>query len=133
MILESHVVVGGKWCKDVGIYEFTMGSDGSKVKARCSFVYVFEDGEWKIIHHHSSTMPEAKIGQKITKEEVRSLFQLWNSALATLDSEVVAMRYAKKAVLLATVSDIPRTDFDLIKNYFDDFLQSLRAPSLKAM
>jgi hypothetical protein len=35
-----------------------MGKDGSKVKARYSFVYVFEDGEWKISHHHSSVMPE---------------------------------------------------------------------------
>jgi ketosteroid isomerase-like protein len=36
-----------------------MGKDGSKVKARYSFIYVFEDGEWKISHHHSSAMPEA--------------------------------------------------------------------------
>lgn len=45
----------------MGIYEFTMGADGSKVKARYSFVYVNEDGEWKIAHHHSSLMPEAAL------------------------------------------------------------------------
>jgi hypothetical protein len=55
-------LVGEDWCKDVGIYEFTMGADGSKVKARYSFVYVYEDGEWKISHHHSSIMPESVLG-----------------------------------------------------------------------
>lgn len=130
-IVESHVLVGEKWCKDVGIYEFTMGADGSKVRARYSFIYVLEDGEWKITHHHSSAMPEAKIGQKITEEEVKSLFNLWNDALATLDSDAVAMRYAKKAVLLPTVSDTPRTDYDSIKDYFDSFL--LKKPQGKIL
>jgi hypothetical protein len=38
-----------------------MGADGTKVKARYTFVYVFEDGEWKISHHHSSIMPESQL------------------------------------------------------------------------
>ena len=38
-----------------------MGNDGSVVRARYSFVYVYEDGEWKISHHHSSVMPEAML------------------------------------------------------------------------
>jgi len=44
--------------------------------------------------------------------------------LATGDSRLVASRYATKsgAVLLPTVSDTPRTDFNSIKNYFDAFL-----------
>ena len=57
-IIESYVSIGEDWCKDVGIYEFKKGVDGSSVRARYSFVYVFEDGEWKISHHHSSLMPE---------------------------------------------------------------------------
>ena len=122
VILESHVTQGDNWCKDVGIYEFTLGADGSKVKARYSFVYTFEDNEWKIVHHHSSAMPEGKAGKKITEKEVKGLFKLWNDALATLDSDAVAMRYAKNAVLLPTVSDTPRTDYNSIKNYFDAFL-----------
>lgn len=123
VILESHVMKGDNWCKDVGIYEFTMGATGAKVKARYSFVYVLEDGEWKIAHHHSSAMPESNLGPKLTKEEAQSLFGLWNNALATLDSDAVAMRYAKNAVLLPTVSDTPRTDYASIKDYFDNFLQ----------
>jgi uncharacterized protein (TIGR02246 family) len=123
VITESHVTVGENWCKDVGIYEFTMGSDGSKVRARYSFVYVMEDGEWKISHHHSSAMPEAKkVGPQIKESEVKGLFKLWNDALATLDSDSVAMRYAKNAVLLPTVSDTPRTNYNAIKDYFDGFL-----------
>jgi uncharacterized protein (TIGR02246 family) len=107
-ILESHVLVGDNWAKDVGIYEFTMRANGSKVKARYSFVYVLEDGEWKISHHHSSAMPESKIGKTITKDQVQGLFKLWNDALATLDADVVAMRYAKDGVLLPTVVRIKK-------------------------
>jgi hypothetical protein len=59
----------------------------------------------------------------ITEKEVRALFELWNSALATGDSRIVADRYIKKPVLLPTVSDKPRTDFDSVKDYFDAFLK----------
>jgi len=121
-IVESNVIVGTNWAQDAGIYDFTMGSDGSKVRARYSFIYVFEDGEWKISHHHSSVMPEGILGQPIAKDEVRSLFSLWNDALATGDSKKVAARYSKEAVLLPTVSDTPRTNEALITDYFDAFL-----------
>ena len=40
-----------------------MGATGAKVRGRYSFVYVWEDGEWKINHHHSSMMPEGTIAQ----------------------------------------------------------------------
>jgi hypothetical protein len=65
-----------------------------------------------------------KQGDSSGVAEVRSLFGLWNDALATLDSSVVASRYAKDAVLLPTVSDTPRTDYASIKDYFDAFLLS---------
>jgi uncharacterized protein (TIGR02246 family) len=125
VILESNVHIGTNWAQDAGIYEFTMGVNGAKVKARYSYIYVFEDGQWKIQHHHSSVMPEGipSSPQPITVSEVRSLFSLWNDALATLDPDTVAKRYAKEAVLLPTVSDTPRTDYALIKNYFESFLK----------
>mmetsp|Transcript_14948 Transcript_14948/g.30578 ORF Transcript_14948/g.30578 Transcript_14948/m.30578 type:complete len:212 (-) Transcript_14948:262-897(-) len=62
-ILESYVTVGHNWAMDDGIYEFTMGATGDKVKARYSFVYTLEDGEWKIAHHHSSQMPEEVVAK----------------------------------------------------------------------
>jgi hypothetical protein len=75
-ILESYPLVGENWCKDVGIYEIHMGSDNTKEKCRYSFVYVYEDGEWKISHHHSSIMPESILAnaaanqQKTLEEEM---------------------------------------------------------------
>ena len=123
-ILESFVKVGEGWAKDSGIYEFTMGDDGSVVKARYSFLYVIENGQWRIAHHHSSVMPEGiTVGQDISDQQVRNLFYLWNDALATGDSKAVANRYAKDAVLLPTVSDIPRTDRESIIDYFNNFLK----------
>ena len=58
VILESNVIQGQDYVMDAGIYEFTFGATGDKVKARYTYVYTFEDGEWKIAHHHSSVMPE---------------------------------------------------------------------------
>ena len=58
VILSGDITIGCNWAQDAGIYEFTMGKDGSKVKARYSYVYVWEDNQWKISHHHSSVMPE---------------------------------------------------------------------------
>ena len=95
-----------------------------KVKARYTYNYVVEDGMWKIQHHHSSVLPEAiAMGKPITEDEVRGLFNLWNNALATLDPKAVALRYAKKGVLLPTVSDTPRTNFAEIEDYFVNFLK----------
>ena len=66
----------------------------------------------------------AKAGKDdITEAEVRALFELWNSALATGDSRIVASLYTKAPVLLPTVSDQPRTDFASVKDYFDAFLK----------
>jgi uncharacterized protein (TIGR02246 family) len=128
VILESNVHIGHDWAQDAGIYEFTLTNpDGStkQVKARYSFIYVHEDGEWKIQHHHSSVMPEGipAAPQPITEQEVRSLFNVWNDALATLDPDTVTKCYSSKPVLLPTVSNVPRTDYATIKDYFTAFLQ----------
>lgn len=103
-----------------------MGADDSKVLARYSFVYVKEDSEWKIAHHHSSVMPEAYLnaGETLSDEEVRGLFNLWNDALATLDPAIVAARYSKNAILLPTVSDKPRKTKEAITDYFASFLKN---------
>ena len=124
-ILQGEIYIGTNcnWAQDAGIYEFTMGATGAKVKGRYTYVYVFEDGEWKISQHHSSVMPESGKPKDISVEEVKNLFQLWNSALATEDPDAVAKRYSKEAVLLPTVSDVPRTNYELIKDYFVHFLK----------
>ncbi|KPA98653.1 SgcJ/EcaC family oxidoreductase [Pseudomonas asplenii] len=46
---------------DSGVYTFTLtGTDGStrQVQARYTFVYEQLNGQWKILNHHSSAMPE---------------------------------------------------------------------------
>jgi len=122
-ILEGKIKIGKEWAQDAGIYEFTMGVNGSKLKARYSFVYVWEDGYWKIAHHHSSNMPESQKKMTASKAEVTNLFDLWNDALLTGDPDAVARRYSKDAVLLPTVSDTPRSDYEGIKDYFVNFLK----------
>lgn len=62
--------------------------------------------------------------KEVSEGQVRSLFYLWNDALASGDSRLVAKRYSKDAMLLPTVSDEPRTDYAGIKDYFDKFLQN---------
>ncbi len=120
-ILSGDIYIGTNWAQDAGIYEFTM-ADGSKVRGRYTFVYAFEDGKWKIVQHHSSMMPEENQSVSISEQEVKNLFQLWNAALLTRDPDAVARRYASNAVLLPTVSDVPRDTHELIEDYFVKFL-----------
>jgi uncharacterized protein (TIGR02246 family) len=125
-IVEGHIRIGDGWAQDTGIYEFTLGASGDKVLARYSYVYVLEDGEWKIAHHHSSVMPEEFLnakGEVLSDAAVRDLFQLWNNALATGDPNTVASRYSKNAILLPTVSDTPRMTKEQITDYFVNFLK----------
>lgn len=60
-IIEEEVQTLGPDCYlHSGMYNFTLGlSDGQQiVEARFTFVWKQDDqGEWKIIHHHSSVKP----------------------------------------------------------------------------
>ncbi|MCX4907610.1 SgcJ/EcaC family oxidoreductase [Streptomyces sp. NBC_00878] len=66
--------------------------------------------------------PAVSQAAKPTKKQIAALFDGWNKALQTGDSEKVADRYAKDAVLLPTASPIIRTDRAGIVDYFDHFL-----------
>jgi hypothetical protein len=70
----------------------------------------------------SSSAPSTT--QATTENEVQELFDGWNDALATLDAEQVADRYAPDAVLLPTVSNEVRTDRAGILDYFEHFLEN---------
>jgi uncharacterized protein (TIGR02246 family) len=55
------VTLGCNIAVDVGTYTFSLMTDKgavSEVAARYSFVYQYHDGAWKILHQHSSAMPE---------------------------------------------------------------------------
>ncbi|MFC6590863.1 SgcJ/EcaC family oxidoreductase [Deinococcus lacus] len=57
--IERRIVrLGCNVALDGGVYTFTFGKDGSQVTGRYTYVYEFEDGQWKIASHHSSAMPQ---------------------------------------------------------------------------
>lgn len=57
-VCQREILIGCNMLQDAGLYTFCF-ADGTCARARYSFIYVLEDGEWKISHHHSSLMPEA--------------------------------------------------------------------------
>eukprot|EP00798_Chlamydomonas_sp_ICE-L_P029674 gene29674-biopygen4297 len=106
-----------------GVYTFDLVKDGkpAKVQARFSFTYKrLDDGQWYIVDHHSSGMPEAVVDNDL--EEVARQFDRWNASLQTLDAAKVAAMYAPTAVLLPTVSNRVRTTSAEIQDYFVNFL-----------
>lgn len=77
-------------------------------------------------HAKTAPTPSATAGGACVianDEAVAELFRKWNLALASLDSAKVAALYWPNAVLLPTVSNVPRTDTASITDYFDHFLK----------
>lgn len=60
MIKQRNIKKGCNKITDAGIYDFEVTSNGKKevVPARYTFVYEYANNQWKIVHHHSSMMPE---------------------------------------------------------------------------
>ncbi|MGC9386521.1 MAG: SgcJ/EcaC family oxidoreductase [Hydrogenovibrio sp.] len=60
IIKQRNIKKGCNKLTDAGIYDFEVETDGQKtiVPARYTFVYEYRGQQWKIVHHHSSTMPE---------------------------------------------------------------------------
>ncbi|KAG1674810.1 hypothetical protein FOA52_015197 [Chlamydomonas sp. UWO 241] len=107
-----------------GVYTFDVVKDNkpAKVQARYSFTYKrLDDGQWYIVDHHSSGMPEVIGNPEL--EEVANQFELWNASLQTGDPKKVAAMYGPGAVLLPTVSNKVRTTTDEIADYFTAFLK----------
>jgi uncharacterized protein (TIGR02246 family) len=62
--IDSRTIkLGCNTATDAGIYTFKLkdGKTTQYVKARYTFQYEFEEGQWLIEHHHSSAFPE-KVG-----------------------------------------------------------------------
>lgn len=66
---------------------------------------------------------ETAVCQPATKKLAEELFNAWNNALQTGDAKKVTALYAEDAVLLPTVSNLPRTTPNEIEDYFNHFLQ----------
>jgi uncharacterized protein (TIGR02246 family) len=64
--VDTRTIQGGcNIAMDVGTYTFSLMDDKgvtSEVAARYTFIYQYRDGGWKILHHHSSAMPEGAAG-----------------------------------------------------------------------
>lgn len=60
VVKQRNIKQGCNKLTDAGIYDFEIVVDGEKqtVPARYTFVYEYRDNQWKIVHHHSSMMPE---------------------------------------------------------------------------
>jgi len=56
---QREIRIGCDMAVDTGLYTFSFADTGDVAKARYSFTYGIEDGEWVIISHHSSLMPES--------------------------------------------------------------------------
>jgi uncharacterized protein (TIGR02246 family) len=71
---------------------------------------------------------QAKIAKSVkctavSQAQVESLFTDFNNAWATKNPDTVTSLFTKDAVLLATVSNTPRTDHVGIRDYFVGFLK----------
>ena len=71
----------------------------------------------------AQAMPTAETCAPITSDEVEVLFERWAKALRTGHPDRVTRNYAPDAILLATTSNAPRTNYDEIRDYYFNFLQ----------
>jgi len=70
---KQHISINGNVAINTGIYTFTLTKQEQekKVQARYSFVYERQnDGEWLIVNHHSSAMPEEIVEKPELMEDI---------------------------------------------------------------
>ncbi|MDA1247369.1 MAG: SgcJ/EcaC family oxidoreductase [Cyanobacteria bacterium] len=56
-VTHRQILLGCDEAVDAGTYRFTLHDPEATVEARYTFVYGLEDGQWRILHHHSSLLP----------------------------------------------------------------------------
>jgi uncharacterized protein (TIGR02246 family) len=66
---------------------------------------------------------ETAVCAPATMRLAEELFDHWNEALGSGDARRVSQRYTEDAVLLPTVSNVPRLSRPEIQEYFEHFLQ----------
>jgi len=144
-MLEGRVRVGNGWAEDAGVCEIST-KGGRVIKGRYSFVYVWENNQWKILHHYTSNnglgvdmagplstlTPSSSIfssGDRMTNQRVQNLFRLLEDSFEIRDADLVARRFSKDAILLPVdVYASHKYGYDQIKEYFEEFL--LDKPSI---
>ncbi len=71
----------------------------------------------------SPSAGEIAVCAPATLHLAEDLFERWNEALKSGDAQRVSRCYAEDAVLLPTVSNVPRLSRSEIQDYFEHFLQ----------
>jgi uncharacterized protein (TIGR02246 family) len=56
-VTQRQIRLGCNEAVDAGTYRFALHNPEATLEARYTFVYGLEDGEWRILHHHSSLQP----------------------------------------------------------------------------
>jgi uncharacterized protein (TIGR02246 family) len=112
-----------------GMYTFMTGpaDDRQPVEARFSYMWRQIDGEWKIVHHHSSATPGKNQPKEIDYYGLaQENFKKWNDALLAKDFRMVADLYSKDDLsFLPTVSPEFIKDPVSTQEYFQAFLKKL--------
>ena len=60
-VTSRHILLGCNQATDAGNYRFQLHQPDEQLNARFTFVYDFDGERWRIVHHHSSLVPQ--IGQ----------------------------------------------------------------------
>ena len=73
-----------------------------------------------VANTHAAT---TEVCHSSSEKEIAGLFDRWNASLQTGDPAKIVANYAKKSVLLATVSNKPRLTPDEKTDYFEHFVK----------
>ena len=57
-VTSRHIVMGCNYASDAGDYTFQLHQPEEQLDARFTFVYGFDGQGWRIVHHHSSLVPQ---------------------------------------------------------------------------
>merc|ERR1712054_60373 len=110
-----------------GIYTF--GLNSGSVPARFSYLVKKVNDQWKIIHHHSSQMPEIASDDwkstQIGKDESFAVLKSWGNAVQAQNRSLVLTHYAENGTLWPTLSNNLRLNESRIENYFVMFLAKI--------
>lgn len=79
-------------------------------------------GAGQSLAQSAAPKPSSEVCQFITMAQVEGLFDRWNESLKTLDPSKVVANYTEDAVLLPTVSNVPRLTQAERRDYFEHFL-----------
>jgi uncharacterized protein (TIGR02246 family) len=141
-----QVYENGKAYLHSGMYTFDLGQGSARapVEARFSYMWRWEDGAWKISHHHSSVRPAGHGGSKPAAGQAsismysagsqtktpagidvaRANFRSWNHALQTKDPAAVARLYSPRDLsFLPTVSPMHISKMEETNQYFTAFVK----------